>query len=56
MIKPLKKSAVLARLEQLRLVVEDEELAEIHKLAVIDTLLDYIRDEDIRNKVEEIAL
>jgi len=56
MIKPLKKSSVLARLEQLRLTVEANAIQPVYQLAVIDTLLEYIHDPDIRAKVEEIAL
>lgn len=55
-IRPLKKAAALARLHALRGVVEDEELARIHALAVIDTLLEYIHDQDMRDAVEEIPL
>lgn len=56
MNKPMKKSSLLARLEQLRLTTEDNELEDIYKLAVIDTLLDYINDNTIREAVEDIAL
>lgn len=55
-IRPLKKGAALARLEALREVVEGEELAKIHTLAVIDTLVDYINDEDIKNAVEAVPM
>jgi hypothetical protein len=55
-IRPLKKSAALARLGALREVVEDEELQKIHALAVIDTLVDYIHDQDFREAVEAIPL
>lgn len=56
MNKSMKKASLLARLEQLRLTVEDNELREIYRLAVIDTLLDYINDSMVREKVEQIAL
>ena len=56
MNKCLKKSSVLARLEQLRLTVEENPIQPVYFLAVIDTLLEYNGDPDIRAKVEEIAL
>lgn len=55
-IRPLKKAQVLARLEVLRGVVEDEELQKIHALTVVDILLDYVHDQDIKLAVEVIAL
>jgi hypothetical protein len=55
-VKRLKKSSVLARLEQLRLTAEENEIQPVYLLAVIDTLLDYAGDPEIRAKVEEIAL
>lgn len=54
--RPLKKADVLARLRGLKAVVEDEELAHIHALTVIDMLLDYLHDADLRGAVESIAL
>ncbi len=54
--KSLKKSAVLARLEQLRLTVEENPIQPVYLLAVIDTLLEHIGDAEIRAKVEEVAL
>jgi hypothetical protein len=50
------KRAALARLEALRGVVEDEELCKIHALCVIDTLLDYVCDQDIKDAVEAIPM
>ena len=55
-IRPLKKAQVLARLEALRGVVEDEELQKIHVLTVIDILLDYIHDQQIKEAVETIPM
>lgn len=52
----LGKRATLARLDALREVVEGEAIQNVHALAVIDTLLDYLNDTDIRQAVEEIAL
>ncbi len=52
----MKKSSVIARLEQLRLTVEDNPIQPVYLLAVIDTLLEYNGDPEIRAKVEEIAL
>lgn len=54
--KTLKKTSVLARLEQLRLTVEENPIQPVYLLAVIDTLLEYNGDPEIRAKVEEIAL
>ncbi len=50
------KSALLLRLEQLRHTAEDDAIQPVYKLAVIDSLLDYIGDFAIRQKTEEIAL
>jgi hypothetical protein len=55
-IRPLTKRAALARLEALKEVVEGEEIQKIHALAIIDTLVDYIHDQDFRNIVDEIPL
>ncbi len=55
-VKRLKKSSVLARLEQTRLMIEENPIQPVYYLAVIDTLLEYIGDEDIRRKTEEICL
>lgn len=50
----MKKSGLLARLEQLRLEAEDKALEEITKLTVLDLVLDYINDPQIREAVERI--
>lgn len=50
----MKKSGLLARLEQLRLEGEDKELEEITKTTLLDLLLDYINDPQIREAVERI--
>jgi hypothetical protein len=55
-VRPLKKATALARLRELKNVAEGEELAKIHALAVIDTLLEYIHDPDFRDAVDEIPL
>lgn len=55
-IRPLKKARVLARLEALRGVVEDEELQKIHALTTIDILLDYLHDVQIREAVDSIPM
>ncbi len=52
----LKKAQVLARLELLRQTVEENAIQPVYLLAVIDTLLDYNGDKDIRRAVEGIAL
>jgi hypothetical protein len=54
--RSLTKRAALARLEALREVVEDEELAKIHALAIIDTLVEYIHDSDIKDAVEAVPI
>ena len=50
----MKKHGLLARLEQLRLEAEDKELEEITKVTLLDLLLDYINDPQIREAVEKI--
>lgn len=52
----MKKSNLLARLALLRDTIQDQEIQHIHALTVIDTLLDYLNDADIRKMVEEINL
>ncbi len=52
----MNKSQVLARLELLRQTVEENAIHPVYLLAVIDTLLEYNGDKDIRQKIEEIAL
>ncbi len=52
----LKKAQVLARLELLRQTVEEDAIQPVYLLAVIDTLLDYANDKQIREAVEGIAL
>ena len=54
--KDMTKSALFIRLEQLRQLSEAEAIQPVYKDAVIDTLLDYIRDREIREKVEAIVL
>lgn len=51
------KLGLFNRLEQIRLDTEnDVELQEVAALRVIDALLDYVNNSEIREKVEEIAL
>ncbi len=52
----IKKAQVLSRLELLRQTVEKNEIQPVYLLAVIDTLLDYNGDKDIRQAVEGVAL
>ena len=52
----IKKHEALARLRELKAVVEDEEIAKIHALAIIYTLVEYIHDGDIEAAVESIPL
>ncbi len=56
MNKRMTKSALLFRLEQLRYLAEEDAIQPIYKDAILDSLLDYIGDKDIRSKVEETAL
>jgi hypothetical protein len=56
MKRQLNKSQVLARLELLRQTVEEDAIQTVYLLAVVDTLLDYNGDKDIRAAVEGIAL
>ncbi len=56
MIKRMTKTGLLLRLEELRRLAEEEAIQPVYKDAILDTLLDYIGDESIRQKVEEIAL
>ena len=56
MNKPMNKETLMFRLEQLRELTEKNEIQPVYELAVIDTLLDYIRDNDVRTKVEEMVL
>ncbi len=55
-IKRMTKTGLLLRLEELRRLAEGEAIQPVYKDAILDTLLDYIGDESIRQKVEEIAL
>ncbi len=56
MIKPITKSALLFRLEELRYLAEQDAIQPVYKDAILDALLDYIGDKEIRVKVEETAL
>lgn len=56
MNRRLKKATVLARLELLRETADEDTIQPVYLLAVVDTLLDYIYDKDISEKVESIAL
>ena len=51
----MRKAGLLARLCQIK-ALQDEELEEIRAMEVIDVLLDYINDAQVREAVEEIAL
>ncbi len=51
------KLSLVNRLEQIRLETEQaDDLKEIAHLRVIDVLLDYIGNDEIRKKAEEIPL
>lgn len=50
----MKKSGLLSLLAQMKAVAEDEEIKDIRKLQIMDHLLDYINDPEIREAVEAI--
>lgn len=52
----MKKSTLLNFLTQLKTKAEDEEIKYLTALEVLDFLLDYINDSEIRELVEEIPL
>lgn len=52
----MKKAGALARLEQIRAAAEDKELTDIRRIEVLDVLLDYINDPQIREAVEAVPL
>lgn len=56
MKKRMTKKTLLFRLEELHYLAEQDVIDPIFQLAVIDSLLDYIYDEDIRDKVERVAM
>ena len=50
----LKKSNVLSRLEQLRALAEVQKVSDLMAKKVLDLLLDYLNDPQIREAVERI--
>lgn len=50
------KASLLFRLEQLRELAEQDAIQPVYKDAILDVLLDYIGDKEIRDKVEATAL
>ncbi len=56
MIRRMTKAALLYHLEALRVLAEEDVIRPVYKDAILDSLLDYIGDKEIRGKVEEIAL
>lgn len=52
----MKKTSLLALLAQLKIKADDEEINDINRLKIVDLLLDYINDPQIREAVEEIPL
>lgn len=48
------KSSVLARLGQMKARAEAEEMTDLTAKMILDTLLDYINDSQIRAAVDEI--
>ncbi len=56
MMRRMTKSRLLFHLEMLRKLEEEGTIQPVYKDAIIDVLLDYIGDKDIREKVEGIAL
>lgn len=55
-IKRMTKASLLFRLEQLRELAEQDAIQPVYKDAILDVLLDYIGDKEIRDKVEATAL
>ncbi len=56
MIRRMTKARLLSHLELLRKLAEEDVIQPVYKDAILDSLLDYIGDKAIREKVEEIAL
>lgn len=52
----MKKQSALLRLEQVKISAEDKELDDMNRILILDILLDYINDPDIRQAVEDIPL
>lgn len=52
----MKKSGALARLAQIKVAAEDKELTDIYRLEVLDVLLEYINDPEIREAAEAVPL
>ncbi|HWY36089.1 MAG TPA: hypothetical protein VNX68_15700 [Nitrosopumilaceae archaeon] len=52
----MKKASLLFQLQELKTQMEDEEIKEITKIKILDLLLDYINDVDIRGAVEDIPI
>lgn len=52
----MKKSALMNELSQLQAQMENELDSEICAIKLLDLLLDYINDVDIRKAVEEVPL
>lgn len=52
----MKKSTLLSSIANLKAQVEGEELKEETKLRLLDLLLDYVNDKDIRDAIEEVPM
>jgi hypothetical protein len=52
----MKKASLLNRIEQIRVHAEDNEITELTKIELLDLLLDYINDGDIRSVIDEVPL
>lgn len=51
----LKKTNVLARLTQIKQRAEEEEMTDLTAKVILDLLLDYLNDAEIREAVDEIS-
>lgn len=50
----MKKAGLIALLGQLKIKADEEEINDINRIKIVDLLLDYINDPQIRAAVEEI--
>lgn len=52
----MKKSGLIALLGQMKIKADEEAINEINRIKILDLLLDYINDPQIRKAVEEIPI
>lgn len=55
-VMTMKKSTLLNRLEQIRLQAEDEEIKAMRPLEILDLVLEYVNDKDIRDAIEAVPM